>query len=188
MNPILVYGSKEFGQTVRALVEDCGRSFAGFIDDWHTGTGVVGSFADTVARFKNDQYDVAVAIGYNHLDARWNVYRAVKEAGYRAPALVHPTAIVNGRAKVGEGAMVMAGAVIDTNAVVEELAVVRLAVVVSHDSTIGQNTFLSPNSTVCGFCRVGRSCFIGAGAVIVDHAVVTHGAFVKAGTVHKRRA
>ena len=188
MKPVLIYGSKDFGQTVRALVEDCGRRFAGFIDDWHTGPEVVGSFSDTIDRLKNDAYDVVVAIGYNHLDARWNVYRTVREAGYDVPPLVHPAALVNRRATVGDGAMVMAGAVIDTNAVVGELAVVRLAVVVSHDTTIGQNTFLSPNATVCGFCSVGRNCFIGAGAVIVDHAVVTDGAFVKAGTVHKQRA
>ena len=188
MKPVLIYGSKDFGQTVRALVEDCGRRFAGFIDDWHRGPEVVGSFSDTIGRFKCDAYDVVVAIGYNHMDARWKVYRTVTEAGYDVPPLVHPAALVNRRASIKSGAMVMAGAVIDTNAVICELAVVRLAVVVSHDTTIGQNTFLSPHATVCGFCKVGRHCFIGAGAVIVDHAVVNDGSFIKAGTVHKQRA
>ena len=188
MKPVLIYGSKEFGQTVRALVEDCGRECIGFIDDWNTGPSILGSFADVRSRCGPAEYDIAIAVGYRNLEARWKVYEAVVAAGYRVPPLVHPDARVNRRATIGEGAMIMAAAVIDTNAVIGVLGVVRPGVVVSHDTRIGANTYLAPNATICGLCDVGRNCFIGAGAIIVDHAVVADGAFVKAGSVHKQRA
>jgi sugar O-acyltransferase (sialic acid O-acetyltransferase NeuD family) len=184
---VLIYGSREFGQTVRALVEDCGAQFAGFIDDWHSGPTIIGSFVDAQAGFNRDGHDVAIAIGYKNLEARWKVYQSVIAAGYRVPALVHPDARVNRRATVSGGAMVMAGAVIDTNATVGSLAVVRPGAVVSHDTRIGENTYVAPNATICGSCNVGRNCFIGAGAVVVDHAHVPDGAFVKAGSVYKQQ-
>src|SRR5687768_14397837 len=102
MKPVLIYGSKEFGQTVRALVEDCGRDFTGFIDDWNTGPAIVGSFSDVRSRFDHAEYDVAIAVGYRNLAARWKVYESVVAAGYRVPALIHPDARVNRRATVGD--------------------------------------------------------------------------------------
>jgi len=180
---ILVYGSQEFGRVVRRLVEDCGRTFHGFVDDWHTGDDVIGRFDSVIQTCPPDRFEFVIAVGYKNLSARWSVYQRVMNAGYRVATLAHPSAYVARSASIFEGALVMAAATVDVAATLRELVVLWPGAVISHDSEIGENCFVSPNATVCGHCRVGRDSFIGAGAVIVDHVKVPGGAFVKAGSV-----
>jgi sugar O-acyltransferase (sialic acid O-acetyltransferase NeuD family) len=183
--PVLIYGSQDFAQVVRSLVEDCGLEFVGLIDDYAAGDSVLGTYAEVLTQYPPAAFDLVIAIGYNNLQARWSVYQKVITDGYETPALIHDRAYVSSRSRVEAGAIVMAGAIVDTFAKVQELAVLWPGVVVNHDSVIGANTFLSPNSTVCGFTQVGHSCFIGAGAVVVDHRTVPDQTFVKAGCVYK---
>lgn len=184
--PVLIYGSREFGQVVRGLVEDCGRRFEGFVDDWNSGPQVLGSFVEVTNRYPPEGFEIALAIGYRHLAARWELYQRVKAAGYRVSTLVHPQAYLARSATVLEGAMVMARAVVDMAATVGNLAVIWPGVVINHDSRVGENSFVSPNATVCGHSSVGCSCFVGAAAVVVDHVVVPDGSFIRAGAVYSR--
>lgn len=185
MKKILVYGSQEFGQVVRDLVEVCGEEFVGYIDDVYEGKEVLGPFAQIQQRFPPADYAVALAIGYKNLGVRAQLAQRVTENGYELVTLIHPRAYVRHLQGVAAGCLVMAGAVVDVGATLEELVVVWPGVVVNHDSRIGANTFLSPNATICGFVQVGAGCFIGAGAVVVDHVRVPDGSFVKAGALYK---
>lgn len=184
MKPILVYGSKDFALVIRDLVEQCGRTFAGFIDDTTSGPEIVGDYAHVLNAYPPHDFDLVIAIGYNHLTARWNVYQRGISDGYTVPVLMHPRAYVRNPNAIGAGAFVMAGAIVDIGATVGELAVLWPGANVSHNSAIGANTFLSPNATVCGFTHIGRGCFIGAGAVIVEKMEVPPSHFIKAGTVY----
>lgn len=184
MKPVLVYGSKDFGQVIRDLVAQCGHPFAGFIDDTTDGPEVLGTYACVRRTHPPGDHAIAIAIGYRHLAARWQVYRRVRADGYATPALIHPRAYVRDPEAIGSGAFIMAGAIVDVGALIEELTVLWPGANVSHHSTIGANTFLSPGAIVCGFARVGYGCFLGAGAVIVDHMEVPPAHFIKAGTVY----
>jgi len=180
MASILVYGSREFGRVVKELVSCCGHDFAGFIDDYHPGEEVLGRFDDVSRRFPPPAHEVAIAVGYKDLAARWGVFEAVKERGYRVPPLVHPRAYVADSATVDEGAIVMAGAIVDVRVVLAPLVVAWPGVVVNHDSVVQANSFLSPAVTVCGGATIGRQSFVGAGATIVDHVSVPPDSFIRA--------
>lgn len=181
---ILVYGSREFGQVVRDLAEQCGYEFAGFIDDIHAGVEVLGAW-DAVSRtHPASSHVLAVAVGYRHLRERRALWVRAREQGYVMPTLIHPRAYVRDPAAIGAGAFVMGGAVVDVGASVGEFAVIWPGATINHDSAVGANTFVSPNAAVCGKATVGDDCFIGAGAVIVDHRSVPAGSFIKAGSVY----
>lgn len=182
---LLVYGSKDFGRVVKALVRHAGHDFAGFIDDFAAGPEIVGTYAQARTAFPAASgTGIVVAVGYDHLAARWALFQEIKRDGYAVPALVHDAALVNPDAKVGEGAIVMAGANVDVFSAVGELAVLWPGVIVSHDCCVGRNCFLSPGAILCGFVRTGADCFIGAGAVIADHRTVPDGTFVKAAALY----
>jgi sugar O-acyltransferase (sialic acid O-acetyltransferase NeuD family) len=185
MADLLVYGSLEFGRVVKDLAVQCGHRFAGFVDDFNRGEEVLGTFDEVAGRCPPPRYEVAIAVGYRNLGARWDVYRKVKARGYQLPPLVHPRAYVRDPARIGEGTFVMAGAIVDVHATLGALVVAWPGVVVNHDSTVGENTFLSPNATVCGCVTVGRQAFVGAGATIVDHVEVPAEAFIKAGSLYR---
>jgi len=185
LKKILVYGSRDFGQVIKALVKNCGYEFSGFIDDFNTGDEIVGKFLEVCDTFSSENYEIVIAIGYNNLKERWKIYRKVSGAGYRIPHLIHPKAYVSESCKVGEGVIIMTGAIVDINVKLAELVVLWPGVVVNHDSEINANTFLSPNSTICGFVTIGENCFLGAGAVVVDHMRVPEDSFIKAGRLFK---
>lgn len=183
MKKLLIYGSMEFAGVIKDLALTCDYEVAGFIDDYTTGGEIIGNYEHVCKNFQPGSYEVAIAVGYKDLDARWAVYKKVSEDGYSVPAIIHPGAYVRDISCIGSGSIVMAGAIVDFNAKIGELCVLWPGAVVSHDSNIGNNTFLSPNSTVCGCVEILGRSFIGAGSVVVDHVTVPEGSFVKAGSV-----
>lgn len=185
--PLLIYAASEFGRVVRHLAEDCGYSFAGFIDDWKTGPEILGPWASVRATYRPTDYAISMAIGYRHLRERWALYQALLADGYDFPRLIHPRAITHRSAQLGNGTIAMAGAVVDVDVLIGDLCVLWPGAVVSHDSRVADNCFLSPNATTCGATSIGAGSFIGAGAVIADHTVVPPGSFCKAGSVHHGR-
>jgi sugar O-acyltransferase (sialic acid O-acetyltransferase NeuD family) len=182
---LLVYGSKDFGRLLRELLQHCGHRFAGFIDDFDAGPDIVGTYAEALAKCPPASHGMVIAIGYQHLEARWQAYERAKRDGYAVPPLRHASAILHPGTSVGDGAIVMAGANVDAFSRVGELAVLWPGALVSHDCEVGRNCFLSPGAILCGFVKTGRNCFVGAGAVIVDHRALPDATFVKAGSVYK---
>lgn len=184
LKKILVYGSRDFGQVVKDIILQCGHDFIGFIDDYHLGTEVLGTYEQVKAKYSPELYEIIVAIGYKHLKARWSVYQMAVRDGYTVPYLIHPKAYVRNIGAVGAGAIVMVGAIVDFNAQLEELTVLWPGVVINHDSLVKANTFVSPNATICGFVTIGEESFIGAGSVVADHVIVPPGSFIKAGSLY----
>jgi len=177
---IIIYGSKDFASTIKYLVKDCGYETVGMIDDFRTGTGILGTFEEISKNYSPKDYSIVIAIGYSNLAKRWEIYQKVKKKGYEIVTLIHPKAYVSSNAIIEQGAMVMAGAIVDVNAIVSELAVLWPGVVLNHDSIVGKNTFVSPNATICGFSKIGSNSFIGAGSVVIEHQHVPDNTFVKA--------
>ena len=184
MKPLLIYGSQDFGRVVRDLAEQCGETFAGYVDDWNMGDEILGGYDTVHAQCPPEAFRFAVAIGYKHLRARWELTQRLLSDGYDIATLIHPRAYVRHPENIGQGAMIMAGASVEFGAHVGALGVLWNNAVVSHDSRVGENVFLAPNATLCGFTEVGAHSFIGAGAVIVDHQSVPEGSFVRAGRVY----
>lgn len=169
---LLIYGSKEFSATVAELAENCGYHVAGLIDDFSRTEKVLGTFEQIMRTHPPSAYQIAIAIGYENLSARWQVWSRVKAAGYSAPPLVHPRAYVAKSATLGEGTMIMAAAMVDVRAAIGDLAVVWPGACINHDARVAENCFVSPNATLCGYVNLGAHSFVGAGAAIVDHCTV----------------
>src|SRR5437667_7957317 len=111
---LLVYGSRDFGRVIKDLVRQTGHEFAGFVDDFSQGPEIVGTYEQVRTTFPpSSGTGIVVAVGYEHLAARWSLYQAIKGHGYGVPSLVHRTAIVHPDSRIGEGAIVMAGANVD---------------------------------------------------------------------------
>lgn len=176
---LLIYGSKDFSNTVTDLARHCGHEVAGKVDDFDCGPDILGSFESVKHNFLPSEYGFAIAVGYSNMEARWKVWQRVSLAGYKVPALLHPRAYVADNAIIGAGSMVMAGALVDVRARLGEISVIWPGACISHDCEIGANSFVSPNATLCGFVRLGNNCFVGAGSAIVDHCTVPSSTYIK---------
>lgn len=187
MKPLLVIGASSFGRLVKVLAEEAGREVLGHVDDSNAGDGIVGRTDELGSRISTQDADLAMAIGYRHMDARMAMFRRLLALGFEFPPLVHPRARVSPHASIGAGSLVMANADVDAFTDIRDLCVLWPRATISHDNTIGEGTFVSPAATLCGFVSVGALSFIGANCTIVDGSTLPPRSFIKAGSRHYNR-
>lgn len=188
MKPLVIIGASSFGRLVRVLAEESGRTVMGHVDDSNIGEDIVGRTDDLGSRISTKDADLAMAIGYRHMDARMTMFRHLLSRGFEFPSIVHPRARVSPRASLGAGCLVMANVDVDAFAGIGDLCVLWPQATISHDNAIGEGTFISPAATLCGFVSVGALSFIGANCTIVDGSTLPPRSFVKAGSRHHNRA
>lgn len=174
---LLIYGARDYADTVADLAEDCGHEVVGRVDDNGSAEGVLGRFVDVVPRWPD--CSVVLGIGYRDLAARWAAWQRVRSSGRSSPALIHPRAYVARTAKVADGCVVMAGALVDRQARLDEVSVLWPGACINHGCVVGANSFVSPNATLCGHVQLGAHCFVGAGAAIADHCRVPDGTRIR---------
>lgn len=187
MSNILIYGSRQFAHYVRELALECGHIFIGFIDDFYKSEDVLGTFDEIKEMYRPEEYKIVIAIGYNNLESRWDIYNKVASNGYEIVSLIHPKAYVHTTSEIGNGTIISVGAIIDYNTQIGNATFIWPGVIVNHDSKIGSNCFLSPQVNVCGFVNVGNNCFLGASSVIINGNNINDNTFIKAGTVYYRK-
>jgi sugar O-acyltransferase (sialic acid O-acetyltransferase NeuD family) len=118
----------------------------------------------------------------DHLAARLKLLEDYLAAGFQAPPVIHPAAVVSPSARIGAGAVVLAGAVVQACATVGPGCIVNTRAIVEHDCTVAAGCHLAPGAIVLGNCEVGRTCMIGAGAVLLPGSKLPDGTLVKAAT------
>ncbi len=187
MKPLLIIGGSSFSRLIRVLAEESGRTVAGCLDDFNTGEGIVGRTNELGSSISPNDFDLAMAIGYRHMDARMTMFRHLRALGFEFPSITHPRARISPYASVGTGSLVMASVDVDAFTRVGDLCVLWPHVTISHDSTIGEGTFVSPAATLCGFVSVGDLSFIGANSTVVDGSALPPRSFVKAASRHHNR-
>ncbi|HEX2232744.1 MAG TPA: acetyltransferase [Thermoleophilaceae bacterium] len=110
----------------------------------------------------------------------------VEGMGFRAAAVVHPSARVAPSASVSEGAIVSAGVVTGAHARIGRHALLNRGVLVGHHTAIGAHASILPGANVAGNCRVGERAFVGMGALVLDNIEVGADSVVAAGSVVTR--
>lgn len=184
MKPLIIIAASSFGRLVSLLAQECGRTVAGFVDDSTTGPNILGRTDDLGRVLNESDHELVLAIGYNHLQARLDLFDRLRAEGFHFPSLIHPTARISPHARLGDGCLVMASVDVDAFSEIGEACVLWPHTTVSHDNCIGRNTFISPAATLCGFVTVGTSSFVGANSTIIDGSKLADRSFVKASTRH----
>lgn len=187
MSNVIIYGSQQFAHYVRDLVEECGHRFVGYIDDFTKGQDVLGTFDEVRRKYNPKDFKIVIAIGYNNLKARWQVYNRVNDVGYEVVSIIHPTAYIHKTAKIGRGAIICAGTIVDYNVSIGDATFIWPGVTVNHDAKIGSNCYLSPQVNICGFATVGHNCFLGASSIVINGSFINDNSFIKAGTIYHRK-
>lgn len=163
MKSLLILGAGGFGHMVQEMARILGYEKAVFLDDAVKGTDVVGKCCD-YKTFLRD-YDTAVAaLGDNGMRLYWT--KKLIEAGYRVPAMIHPSAVVSPSAVIGNGTFVMQRAVVNTHTVVEHGVLINSGAVVDHDSSVACGAHIGLNSVVKANCKIDSKKKVEAGEVV----------------------
>jgi sugar O-acyltransferase (sialic acid O-acetyltransferase NeuD family) len=132
---------------------------------------------------------VAFALGGTQpdlLQKRLALLERYLAAGFTAPPIIHPSAIISRTARIDPGAVIFAGAVVQPCATIGAGCIVNTRAVVEHDCHLAAGCHIAPGAVVLGSCMVGRASMIGAGAVVLPGSVLPEGTLVNATTRYPR--
>lgn len=167
----------------------CGKKVDGIIDKTGAtmevlGVPVIGCDDDLEGLF-SDGYRIAyVAVGgVFDSDTRTALYSRAKEIGFRLPAFVARTSMVQQDVEIDEGTVVLEGAIVNVGATLGRNTIVNSGAVLEHDVKVGSNTHVAPGAVVCGGAVLGDGVFVGAGATVVQGVTIGEGTTVGAGSV-----
>ncbi len=117
------------------------------------------------------------------IDKRMAISEQLDALGFKQPAIISPSAIVNEDVKIGDGSVIFDGAIINTGSNIGNCVMINSNCSVDHDCMIGDHVFISPGATVCGGVVIGRKSFIGPGATITKYLNIAEGCIIGAGAV-----
>lgn len=165
-----------------------GWNVAGFVDDKiEEGLAVEGvrvfSFEKILKVKKQIPFAVA-GIGDNK--RRADAYYRLREAGFKIPALVHPSAYVSEDAHIGRGTVVCPGVIIWTKARVGENCIINTGAILEHDNVIEDHVHVASGAKFGGKVRIKQFVLAGTGSVVLPYITVGENAIVGAGSVVTR--
>lgn len=118
-------------------------------------------------------------------DLRVSLFDRIRDAGFKSPIVVSPTAMVSPHAEISEGTIVMHHAVINAGAGIGENCILNTKSLVEHDAQVGDHCHISTGAILNGSVRVGARSFVGSNAVVVQDVAISPGSFVKAASLVK---
>ncbi len=186
MKKIFVCGAGDQGRVVLRILRDLkGWNVAGFADDKREeGSAVEGvrvfSFEKVLKMKKQIPFAVA-ALGDNK--GRADAYYRLREAGFKIPALVHPSAYVSEDAHLGSGTVVCPGVIIWTKARVGENCIINTGAILEHDNIVEDHAHVASGVIFGGAARVKKYALVGTGSVVLPYITVGENSVVGAGSV-----
>lgn len=136
---------------------------------------------DDLARFKQQDYDVVVALGPKPYDKkRINIINTFHKQGYLFKSVISKYSIISDYAVIGTGAQILPGAIINSGASIGQHVVINTRAVIEHDCIIGDFCHIAPGVTLCGGVNIASNVFVGAGAVILPGISIGSGSVIGA--------
>jgi len=117
--------------------------------------------------------------GINSLSARAAIFERFAELGFRFPAVLHRSAIVEPSATIAAGAQIFGMAFVGSAATVGFGAIINTGVIVSHDCSIDDYAHLTPGVVLAGHVKVGKGALVGMG--VTTNTNVTIGEWARIG-------
>lgn len=125
-----------------------------------------------------------VSVGsIGNLKFRYDLYKKLKEIGFKIPTLIHKNAVVSPYATIEEGTCIMPNAVVNANAHIGKNSIINTSSIIEHDCIIGDNCHISPGAKIGGTCRVADNVHIGIGATIIHGINIGENTTIGAGAV-----
>lgn len=130
-------------------------------------------FEEIVERFRPQDYDMYVAIGYknNNRLRKQKILEALAK-GYRLANYVASSAVVWPNSKIGHNMCIMEGVIVQPFVSVGSGTVLTGGVLIGNHASVGEYCFIGSRAVCSGQSRIGEGCMIGAGAVIANNIAV----------------
>ncbi|WP_127836706.1 acetyltransferase [Clostridium prolinivorans] len=148
------------------------------------GIPIIGSDEVLQDLFKKGVEYAFVSVGsIDNLIFRYELYKKLKQIGFKIPTLIHKNAIVSPYTTIEEGVCVMANAVVNANAYIGKNSIINTSSIIEHDCIIGHNCHISPGAKLGGNCKIDDNVHIGIGATVIQGINIGENTTIGAGAV-----
>lgn len=172
---VYLYGASGHALVIKDIVEACGLSLLGVVDD---NAALIKFGTIDVSHSAEGKAPFIISIGNNRIRKK-----IVESINSSYVSVIHPQSIISPYAEIGIGTVVMPGAIINSGAIVGNHCIVNTGVSIDHECHLHDYVHLSPHSTLCGNVEVGEGSWIGAGAVVIQGVKIGKWSIVGAGAV-----
>ncbi len=184
---IVIVGAGGHGREVFDVVEACGGSCLGFVDDGSPDLEPLRRRAVSLLGGLGflEELDALVLLGIGESATRREVGHALDARGGLgwSPALVHPLASTGSDVELGVGTVLCAGARLTTHIAIGRHGYVGPNATLGHDVILDDYVTVLPGATVSGAVHLASGVSIGTGAHILPGVRVGEAAVVGAGAV-----
>jgi acetyltransferase EpsM len=191
---LVIYGGGGHGKSIIDIVRILGKyEIAGIVDDeLPPGTEVMGIevlgdgqiLPELIAKGIHSAINAVGGVG--DVDTRIRIFETLEKAGFKLPAIIHPSATVETSAQLSFGAQILPHAYVGTQAQIGFGVLINNGAIVSHDCVIEDYASLAPGAILAGGVRIGRAAQVGMGATINLQLYVGEGARIGNSAVVKQ--
>lgn len=183
---VLIGGGGHALSAADAIINGNQYKIAGYTDvcDTHIPLRYLGTDTMLEGLLEKGILNAAVTVGYlGESRIREKLYDRAKQAGFRLPAIIDPSAVVSGTAEVGEGVFVGKRAVVNGGARIGRMCIINTGAIIEHNNRIGEYSHIAVGAVLCGDVQAGAYTFIGANATIIQEVRIGMNAVIGAGSV-----
>lgn len=183
---VLIGGGGHALSVADAIINGKHYEIVGYTDgsDTHIPLRYLGTDDILKSLFEKGVMNAVITVGYlGKNSVRDRLYNMVKQAGFRLPKIIDPSAVVSSSADVGEGVFIGKYAVVNAEAKIERMCIINTGAIIEHNNQIGEYSHIAVGATLCGNVHVGAHTFIGANATIIQGVQIGMNTIIGAGSV-----
>lgn len=189
MEKIVILGGGGHARVIADIIRKIGGfELIGYTDlhpkEDFVQTKYLGTDADLIKHFKNDETQLALGIGgVKPSLLRYELLETFIKMGYKFPPIVSPDAVYNSGFMPGEASVIFDGVVVNSGVKIGKAVIVNTNATIEHDCLLGNNVHIAPGATVCGEVNIGDNTTIGAGSIIIQNKNISSNVMIGAGSL-----
>jgi|APSaa5957512535_1039671.scaffolds.fasta_scaffold10984_7 sugar O-acyltransferase (sialic acid O-acetyltransferase NeuD family) len=118
-------------------------------------------------------YKLILGVGYNNINKdREDIFKRVKNFGYRVETYIHLDARIYNENCIGEGSIIFANSVVEPYSTIGKNSVIWANCTIAHHSSIEDNCWIASGSVIAGEAKIKSNCFLGVNSTVVNKVVV----------------
>ena len=188
MEKIIIVGGGGHAKAVITIVKKIKKyRILGYVDIRNNGSilGVkyLGGDQELLELLKrNPGCSAVLGIGYVTISAKRRELKAkLKKSGFKLPAIVSPTAVINEEVVIGEGTVIHDNVVVNSGTRIGAGAIINNTSSIDHDCRIGDFVHIAPGAVLSGGVQVGENSIVGIGSCVVQYKTITKDCIIGAG-------
>lgn len=188
---IVIVGAGGHAKTIVDTLERLGNfEIVGYVSkesigsEIYRGYKILGHDEDLEKIFRSGVLNAVIAVGFmGRSTLRQNLYKTLKQIGYKLPVIVDSSAIIATDVVIGEGTYIGRNVVVNADASIGKCCILNTACVVDHENEIGDFTHISVQAVCCGKARIGINCMLGTNSTIIQNISVGDNTVIGAGAL-----